>query len=79
MDNNLRAFLQKLIDAGLVDAKVTEDSLKGICEKLEARGKQLDQREAELTRRDEELSTRREELRRQIGRASCRERVYVLV
>ena len=48
----------------IADSKVTEDSLKGIREKLDARGKQLDQREAELTRRDEELSARREELRR---------------
>ena len=48
----------------IADSKVTEDSLKGIREKLDARDKQLGQREAALTRRDKELSARIEELRR---------------
>ena len=43
----------------IADSKVTEDGLKGIREKLDARDKQLGHREAALTRRDEELSADR--------------------
>ena len=46
----------------IADSKVVENNLKEIRERLDARGEQLTQREAELTR--------------QIGRASCRERVF---
>ena len=60
LQQEIAAAEQKFI----ADSKVTENSLKEIRERLDARGKQLELREAELMRREGELSARGEELRR---------------